>query len=148
VISFYKSWTWVNLRLRHRHLKTNRIEGKGRNDGTVSVAWVVRHFGIRVRSCLVGIERGCSGNANGILCRVFLHGYNSGLVAHVIANQHFLRFFDTKQSASIVAAVVSVFAGGCVLGSLCAGLFLDLIGRKRYFMICSVKEKDVFSNGL
>ncbi|RPA77855.1 general substrate transporter [Ascobolus immersus RN42] len=62
---------------------------------------------------------------------VFLHGYNSGLVAHVIANEHFLRFFDTKQSSSIVAAVVSVFAGGCVLGSLCAGFFLDLIGRKR-----------------
>ncbi|KAI5817310.1 general substrate transporter [Pyronema omphalodes] len=60
----------------------------------------------------------------------FLHGYNSGMISHIVANPHFNTYFHTEDKASTIGAVVSVFSGGAVFGSLASGLLLDYYGRR------------------
>jgi len=64
--------------------------------------------------------------------RTCLHGYNSGVISHIIANPHFNNFFRTESASPILGAVVSVFAGGAVVGSVSSGFLLDTYGRRLY----------------
>ncbi|KAI5848955.1 general substrate transporter [Tricharina praecox] len=59
-----------------------------------------------------------------------LHGYNSGVISHIIANPHFNNFFGTESASPILGAVVSVFSGGAVVGSAGSGFLLDTYGRR------------------
>jgi MFS family permease len=62
--------------------------------------------------------------------RSFLFGYDSGVMTDVIVSPHFLDFFHTTKTSSIVGAIVSTFSGGAVFGSLMGGVTMDRIGRK------------------
>lgn len=70
--------------------------------------------------------------------RTCLHGYNAGVISHIIANEHFNNYFKTQKGAPILGAIVSVFAGGAALGSLASGLLLDDYGRRRTIQVGAV----------
>lgn len=42
----------------------------------------------------------------------FLFGYDSGVMTDVIASPHFLNFFNTTKTSSIIGAINSTFSGG------------------------------------
>jgi MFS family permease len=60
----------------------------------------------------------------------FLFGYDSGVMTDVIQSPHFLHFFNTTKTSSIIGAINAVFSGGAVFGSLMGGLIMDHIGRR------------------
>lgn len=53
----------------------------------------------------------------------------------VIASQHFLTFFDTTKTSSIVGAINATFNGGAVFGALFGGLIMDKYGRRKTIMV-------------
>ncbi|BCS21906.1 sugar porter family MFS transporter [Aspergillus puulaauensis] len=60
----------------------------------------------------------------------FLFGYDSGVMTDVIASPHFLNFFNTTKTSSIIGAINSTFSGGACVGALTAGLTIDRLGRR------------------
>ena len=48
----------------------------------------------------------------------FLFGYDSGVMTIVIQSPHFLTFFNTDVTSSIIGAINATFSGGAVFGSL------------------------------
>lgn len=48
----------------------------------------------------------------------------------VIGSPHFLRYFNTTNTSSIIGAINSTFNGGAVFGSLMGGFTMDRFGRK------------------
>lgn len=48
----------------------------------------------------------------------------------VIASEHFLNFFNTTKTSSIIGAINSTFNGGAVFGSLFGGVIMDKYGRR------------------
>lgn len=60
----------------------------------------------------------------------FLFGYDSGVMTDVIQSPHFLNFFNTDPTSSIIGAINSVFSGGAVFGSLMGGWTMDKLGRR------------------
>ncbi|KXG50456.1 Major facilitator superfamily domain, general substrate transporter [Penicillium griseofulvum] len=77
----------------------------------------------------------------------FLFGYDSGIfkklttikyetdiigvMTDVIASHHFLKFFNTTKTSTIIGAINSTFSRGAVIGALMAGLTIDRFGRRR-----------------
>ncbi|CAG8199804.1 unnamed protein product [Penicillium nalgiovense] len=60
----------------------------------------------------------------------FLFGYDSGVMTDVIASHHFLNFFNTTKTSTIIGAINSTFSGGAAIGALMAGLTIDRFGRR------------------
>ena len=60
----------------------------------------------------------------------FLFGYDAGVMTDVIQSPHFLYYFNTTKTSSIIGAINSTFSGGAALGSLMGGLTMDRFGRK------------------
>lgn len=60
----------------------------------------------------------------------------------VIASEHFLNFFNTTDTSSIVGAINSTFSGGAVFGALFGGVIMDKYGRRKTIgigaLICTV----------
>lgn len=69
------------------------------------------------------------------MCRSFLFGYDSGVMTDVIASQHFLNYFDTTKTSSIVGAINSTFNGGAVFGALFGGVIMDKYGRRNTILV-------------
>lgn len=67
-----------------------------------------------------------------------LHGYNAGVISHVIANDQFNTYYQTDSKTGIIGAIVSIFAGGATIGSLASGFLLDSYGRKKTIQIGAV----------
>ena len=65
-----------------------------------------------------------------LFCRTCLHGYNAGVISHIISNPHFNSYFNTTALSPIAGAIVSVFSAGAVIGSLGSGFLLDKYGRR------------------
>jgi MFS family permease len=79
----------------------------------------------------------------------------------VIASEHFLKFFDTTKTSSIVGAINSTFNGGAVFGSLFGGVIMDKYGRRGTIFVggvigtigailqaASYQSVDIFSGAL
>jgi MFS family permease len=62
--------------------------------------------------------------------RLFLFGYDAGVMTDVIASKKFLAFFHTTSDSDIIGAINSTFNGGAVFGALQGGLTMDRFGRK------------------
>lgn len=56
----------------------------------------------------------------------------------VIASKHFLEFFDTTKTSSIIGAINSTFNGGAVFGSLFGGVIMDKYGRRGTILVGGV----------
>jgi MFS family permease len=68
----------------------------------------------------------------------FLFGYDSGVMTDVIASEHFLNFFDTTSTSSIIGAINSTFNGGAVFGALFGGVIMDKYGRRGTILVGAV----------
>ncbi|KAF1835915.1 MFS sugar transporter-like protein [Decorospora gaudefroyi] len=68
----------------------------------------------------------------------FLFGYDSGVMAIVIQSPHFLKFFDTDTTSSVIGAVNATFSGGAFFGSFMGGFTMDSLGRRKTIMIGAI----------
>jgi len=68
----------------------------------------------------------------------FLFGYDSGVMTDVIASEHFLNFFDTTPTSSIIGAINSTFNGGAVFGALFGGVIMDKYGRRGTILVGAI----------
>lgn len=59
-----------------------------------------------------------------------------GVIGSVLGMTQFQQDFPTSQQGSISGAIVSVFAGGAVIGAAAAGYLCDKLGRKRAIQVC------------
>lgn len=60
------------------------------------------------------------------------------MISHIISNPHFNSYFNTHDQSGIVGAIVSVFAGGAVVGSLASIFIIDDYGRKATIQVGAV----------
>lgn len=60
------------------------------------------------------------------------------MISHIISNEHFNSYFNTQAESGIVGAIVSVFAGGAVVGSLASAFILDDYGRRATIQVGAV----------
>lgn len=56
----------------------------------------------------------------------------------VIASPHFLNYFDTTPTSSIIGAINSTFNGGAVFGALFGGVIMDRYGRRGTILVGAV----------
>jgi MFS family permease len=56
----------------------------------------------------------------------------------VIASEHFLNFFDTTPTSSIIGAINSTFNGGAVFGALFGGVIMDKYGRRGTILVGAI----------
>ena len=67
-----------------------------------------------------------------------MFGYDAGVMTDVIASPHFLNYFNTDKTSSIIGAINSTFNGGAVFGSLMGGLTMDRFGRRMTIQIGAI----------
>ena len=58
----------------------------------------------------------------------------------VIGSPHFLNYFNTTKTSSIIGAINSTFNGGAVFGALMGGFTMDSLGRKMTLQVCNSKR--------